>query len=159
MDGYQTQVQISADMLKHKYDMYDRYVKQILQEVSMAHKIGKTWIIYGIPYFSVGQPTYDQKKCVDYVCSKLKEAKFKYKILDHIQPPQVHIFVNWSETTERSRNRRRDQDNQKPAGIEDIKTQGPRSQKTVTFGALSDLEQTYHAMRSSGKLSHLKNFK
>jgi hypothetical protein len=150
-------IQISADMLKHKYDMYDRYVKQILQDISIAHKIGKTWIIYAIPYFSVGQPTYDQKKCVEYVCSKLKEAKFKYKIMKHIQPPQIHLFISWFEPTDQTQKRRsvKGDELKEP----NSPSPSPKSQKTVTFGALSDLEQTYHAMRLSGKLSHLKNFK
>lgn len=105
-----------------------------------------------------GQPTYNQSKCVEYVSSKLRESKFKVKLLDHIQPPQVHLFVFWAHETPSPQVSSDKEHTAEKQQVQKQKDPDDQRRKKVSFDALSDMDITYHAMRSSGKLGHLKHF-
>lgn len=146
---------ISADSLVHNVDVYNKFVYQIFSDISSTHKIGKSWILFPIPFFVAGHPSYDQARCLEHVCTKLAESKFKFRVLHDIQPPQLHLFVHWSKsnpTTSFSKPHTR-------SISEPNQSRNPSSpQKKVSFDALSNLDLTYQAMRNSGKLNHLKSF-
>lgn len=160
MDGF------TADELKNTGpgDEYKTLFSRCYSAIEHAHRLHKTWVIFEIPPFVFGKPFFDQQRCLDLICDSLESKKFNYKVMFN-HPPHVQVFISWAKAKSRGKEETKGRPI-KPAIHNSTQPYAPETReppkevKRVAFSAdaLLNLEQTYNAMRSSGKLNHLKSF-
>lgn len=165
---------LSANQLQSESKSdYAGLIEQCFKNIQNSHKLGKTWSIVEVPAFLIGRPFYDQAKSIDEICNLLTDKNFQYKILTNVKPPHIHIFVTWAVTSQRKRSKipkepvwnvngnvNGSQSSEASSTQTQTTNENRKNSKKVMFenDALAHLDLTYNAMKTSGKLQHLKSF-
>jgi hypothetical protein len=78
------------DREKKRNKIYKKIYKMVEKKIVDSSRVNNYQCMFEVPYFMINLPLYSQPECINYICNKLNENGFKYRLYDTNK-----IIVSW----------------------------------------------------------------
>jgi hypothetical protein len=89
------------EIQEKKYEIrkkvFESILRKIHHQIDTVSQRGDVMLLYKIPEFVMGTPTYNPMNCVNYATKRLSDEGFKVKYVN----PYI-LFINWQRDTKSS---------------------------------------------------------
>jgi len=81
---------IQQKKIQSKQKVFDNILKRIHHQIKTVSYRGQTNLVYSVPQFLIGIPTYDASDCMTYLLQRLQKEGFELRYL-----PPNNIYIDW----------------------------------------------------------------